>query len=79
MAGYNKDLDKAMFVKTVEVGKDKLGVSVMSYNGKTGKLQLSREEYVAAKGEWMFVKLGRLTKEEAVALLPVIQEAITTM
>jgi hypothetical protein len=79
MAGFNKELDKALFTKSVDVGDNKLTVAVMSYNGKEGKLQISREKLDARTGAMMFMKLGRVTKAELVAILPLIQEAEKVM
>ncbi len=52
--------------------------SIYSYNKGTKKLQLTRENK-NSKGELSFAKLGRLTKEEIEAFLPLIKEACTHM
>ena len=72
---YDASLDKQVFAKNHEVDGTRITVSIYSYNNGAKKLQLSRENQ-NAEGEWRFSKLGRLTKEEAVAVLPLIQEAI---
>jgi len=43
------------------------------------KLQLSRENMNNSSGEYSFAKLGRLTKQEIEAILPLIQKAIEKM
>jgi hypothetical protein len=75
---YNASLDKQLFTKSWESETDKLTVSIYSYNNGQKKLQISRENK-NADGELRFAKLGRLTKEEAQAILPHIQEAIGQM
>ncbi|MFH1127250.1 MAG: hypothetical protein ABIG84_02390 [archaeon] len=72
---FDKNLDKELFSETIEFEKTKISVSVYSYNGGTKKLQISRENKSAA-GEYSFSKLGRLLKEEIVAILPAINKAI---
>jgi hypothetical protein len=72
---YDQSLDKQVFCKTWETDDVRISVSVYSYNGGQKKLQISRENK-NADGELRFAKLGRLTKEEAEAILPLIQLAI---
>lgn len=72
---YDKSLDKELFSKNWEDDGTRVTVSVYSYNGGVKKLQLSRENK-NAEGELRFAKLGRMTKEEAEAILPFITEAI---
>lgn len=79
MAGFDKSLDKELFAKEVEFDGTKVRVAVFSYNENTPKLQLSRENYNATTEEYRFAKLGRLTKEETEAILPLIKEAISSM
>ena len=75
---YDSSLDDTLFSKTWETDSDRLTVSVRSYNQGEKKLQLSRESK-NAQGELRFAKLGRLTREETEAILPLIQEALTNM
>lgn len=75
---YDSNLDKKLFSKEVEAGIGKIIVSVHSYNNGAAKLQLTREN-LDADGNPRFAKLGRLTKEEAQAVIPVIQEALGSM
>ena len=75
---YDSSLDEKLFSKSWEDDDSKISVSVYSYNKGLKKLQISRETK-DAEGEPRFAKLGRLTKEEATAILPLIQEAIGAM
>jgi len=75
---YDKELDKCVFTKTWENENERLTASIYSYNKGTKKLQLTRENK-NSQGEFRFAKLGRLTKEEIEALLPLIKEACTHM
>ncbi|MBU0683546.1 MAG: hypothetical protein ABIH85_07625 [Candidatus Omnitrophota bacterium] len=75
---YNSKLDETLFSKSWENGDDRLTVSVHSYNKGTKKLQLARESK-NAQGELRFAKLGRMTKLETEAVLPLIQEAMQFM
>jgi uncharacterized lipoprotein YehR (DUF1307 family) len=75
---YDSSLDKQLFAKSWEGEGTKITVSVYSYNGGAKKLQISRENQ-NAEGEMRFSKLGRLTKEEAQGILPLIQEAISQL
>lgn len=72
---YDSKLDKQVFAKHWENDTDRITVSIYSYNNGPKKLQISRENK-NAEGELRFTKLGRLTKEEAVAILPLVQEAV---
>lgn len=73
---YDSSLDKQLFVKTWETDDVRISVSVYSYNGGQKKLQISRENK-NDDGELRFAKLGRLTKDEAQGILPLIQEAVS--
>ena len=75
---YDSSLDKQLFTKSWEGEGTKISVSIYSYNNGMKKLQISREN-IGAEGEPRFAKLGRLTKEEAEAVLPMIQEALPQM
>tara|TARA_Y100000310_G_C20697669_1_gene826864 strand:+ start:3388 stop:3624 length:237 start_codon:yes stop_codon:yes gene_type:complete len=76
---YDKTLDKAIFQESAEFETTKVTVSVMSYNEGTPKLQLSRENLDQNSGEWRFSKLGRMFKDEAEKVLPLIQKALEKM
>jgi hypothetical protein len=79
MAGFDKSLDKELFGKEAEFETTKIRVSVMSYNEGRQKIQISRENLNPEDGEWRWSKLGRMTKEEAEKVVPLLQEAIQFM
>ncbi len=72
---YDASLDKQVFAKSHEADGTRITVSIYSYNNGAKKLQMSRENQ-DAEGEWRFSKLGRMTKDEAAAVLPLYQEAL---
>ncbi len=71
---FDKSLDKELFSEQVEFERSRITVAVFAYNGGTPKLQLGRENKLAS-GELSFAKLGRLTKEEVEAILPLVEKA----
>ena len=75
---YDAGLDKQVFSKSHENEDGKITVSVHSYNNGPKKLQIVRENR-DSEGGFRFAKLGRLSKEEAHAVLPLIQEALSSM
>ncbi|MDD5132111.1 MAG: hypothetical protein PHH44_05560 [bacterium] len=75
---YDSSLDQQVFVKELEGEKGKVIVSVYSYNNGPKKLQLSRS-VKNEQGDYSFAKLGRLTKDELQAILPLLQEALAAM
>ena len=75
---YDKELDECVFAKSWENEQERLTASIFSYNQGIKKLQLTRENK-NAKGELRFAKLGRLTKEEIDALVPLINEVRASM
>ena len=75
---YESSLDEQLFSRSWDGEGTKITVSVYSYNQGAKKLQISRENQ-SAEGEFRFTKLGRLTKEEAEGILPLIQEALAQM
>lgn len=79
MAGFDKSLDKELFLKEVKFETTKIKVGVYSYNENTPKLQLLRENLNQDDGSWRFSKLGRMTKEETEKLLPILEEALKNM
>ncbi len=79
MAGFDRSLDKEVFGEEIKFETTKIRVSVMSYNEGTPKLQLARENLNTDDGEWRWSKLGRLTKEETEAVLPIIEKAVSHM
>lgn len=75
---YDNSLDKEIFSKSFESGSSRITVSIYSYNNGKPKLQLSRET-TEGDGNYKFAKLGRLTKEEAEKIMPLMQEALGQM
>lgn len=75
---YDSSLDERLFSKAWEAGTQRLTVSVHSYNKAAKKLQISRENK-DDEDNFKFAKLGRMTKEEIEAVLPLIQEALNYM
>ena len=75
---YDSSLDECIFSKSHEEETGRLTVSVYSYNNGPKKLQISRENR-DSQGDFRFAKLGRMTKEEAQAILPLAQEALKHM
>lgn len=74
MAGFDKSLDNELFSEAVEFDRSRITISVFSYNGGPAKLQITRE-LKSATGDFSWTKLGRLTKEEVDAILPIIDKA----
>lgn len=75
---YDPSLDVAVFKESIDFDGARITVGVFSYNEGQKKLQLSRET-LNANEEWRFAKLGRMTKEEAEQVLPVMKKAIEAM
>ncbi|MBP9854421.1 MAG: hypothetical protein KBD53_06110 [Candidatus Omnitrophica bacterium] len=75
---YDQALDVATFKETKEFEETRITVGVFSYNEGQKKLQLSREN-MNANEEWRFAKLGRMTKEEAQEILPIMAKAVESM
>ncbi|MFH1552658.1 MAG: hypothetical protein ABID83_03355 [Candidatus Omnitrophota bacterium] len=75
---YDSSLDECLFSKSWEADDGRLTVSIYSYNHGTKKVQITREGR-NAQGELRFAKLGRMTKEETEAVLPLIQEALKNL
>jgi len=75
---YDSSLDAQSFTRSWENDTGKIVVSVYSYNNGPKKLQITRE-LQNKEGQPSFAKLGRLSKEEAQGILPLIQEALKVM
>jgi len=75
---YDQSLDVASFKETKDFAETRITVGVFSYNEGTKKLQLSRENQNQNE-EWRFAKLGRMTKDEAQEVIPIMAKAIETM
>ncbi len=76
MAGFDKSLDKEIYGKDISFETTKIRVSLMSYNEAKPKVQISRENLNNESGEWRWSKLGRMTKDETIAIIPVLEEAV---
>lgn len=74
---YDKSLDQELFKESKEFEGTRVNVSVFSYNGGEKKLQLGRENI--SNNDWRFSKLGRMTKEEVEAVVPLISKALEHM
>ncbi len=74
MAAFDKSLDKEVWAESVDFERSVITVAVMCYNEGTPKLQLGRKNK-RADGELSFAKLGRMTKEEVEAVLPLMEKA----
>lgn len=75
---YDASLDEQLFSESWNGQGTKITISVYSYNKGARKLQITRENHTN-EGEYRFTKLGRLTREEAEGILPLIQEALSKM
>ena len=75
---FDPNLDKKLFSEAKEWETTRITVSVQQYNEGEKKLQISRENR-NKEGEWSFAKLGRMFKDEAEAVLPLIKKAIEQM
>ncbi|MEI7998456.1 MAG: hypothetical protein WCH62_03000 [Candidatus Omnitrophota bacterium] len=74
---YDATLDASTFKEVLDFENTRLTVGVFSYNGAPKKLQISRENLI--DGAWSYTKLGRLSKDEAIAVAPILLKAIETM
>ena len=75
---YDQSLDVETFKETKEFEKTRVTVGVFSYNSGAKKLQLSRENMDQSEA-WRFAKLGRLTKQEAQEIIPIMMKAVEKM
>ena len=74
---YDASLDVANFKEMIDFETTRLTVGVFSYNGAPKKLQITRENLI--DGAWSFTKMGRLSKDEAQSVVPLMMKAIATM
>ena len=72
---FDPNLDEKLFTEGMDFEKCRISVSICSYNDGPKKLQISRENK-NAEGELKFAKLGRMTKEEATAVLAMMPKAL---
>lgn len=75
---YDASLDVATFKEVKEFEGSRITVGVYSYNNGPRKLQVGRENQNSS-GEWTFSKLGRMTKDEAQAIIPIMAKAVEQM
>lgn len=75
---YDQTLDVETFKVVKEFPDTRISVGVFSYNGGEKKLQIVRENQDQT-GNWRFTKLGRLNKNEASEILPVLMKAVENM
>lgn len=75
---YDQSLDVETFKETKEFERTRITVGIFSYNGGAKKLQLTRENMDQSEA-WRFAKLGRLTKEEAMEIIPIMLKAAEKM
>jgi len=75
---YDKTLDVESFKEVKEFEDSRITVGVFSYNEGLKKLQVSRENR-NANDEWRFAKLGRMNKEEAQEIVPIMMKATEQM
>lgn len=76
MAGFDKSLDVELFGEDAKFETTKIRVSVMQYNEGMKKVQIARENLDNESGDWRWSKLGRMTKDEAKAVLPLLEKAV---
>ena len=75
---YDKSLDVEIFKEMKEFDGTRITVGVFSYNGGEKKLQVGRENQDSTS-EWRFSKLGRMTKDEAQQVIPIMLKAVEAM
>ncbi|RJP29635.1 MAG: hypothetical protein C4533_01195 [Candidatus Omnitrophota bacterium] len=75
---YDTSLDEQLFQKEWESENTKIVISVHSYNKGAKKLQVTRE-VKDKEGNFIYAKLGRMSKEEVEGIMPLIEEALKKM
>ncbi|MDP3765764.1 MAG: hypothetical protein Q8R04_04575 [Nanoarchaeota archaeon] len=75
---FDKNLDKEIFSETIQFETARITIGVFSYNDGEKKMQISREN-MSQDGQWSFAKLGRLFKDEAEKVIPVMEKALKHM
>ncbi|MFC1691816.1 hypothetical protein ACFL0W_06580 [Nanoarchaeota archaeon] len=76
---FDKNLDNELFSETINFETTRITVGVFAYNDGTPKLQISRENLKVSTQEYTFAKLGRMLKEEAEKVIPIMQKALDHM
>lgn len=75
---YEKTLDVETFKEVKDFADTRITIGVYSYNNGPKKLQIVRENQTQ-EGEWRYTKLGRMTKEEAKEIIPILIKAMESM
>jgi hypothetical protein len=75
---YDPTLDVSTFKEAKEFGESRITVGIFSYNNGAKKLQVTRENK-DPNDEYRFTKLGRMTKEEAQEIVPLMMKALENM
>lgn len=75
---YDQSLDKELFKESKEFDGTRITVGVFQYNEGEKKLQIVRENRTQTD-EWRYAKVGRMTKEEAQEVIPVMSKALEVM
>ena len=75
---FDKNLDKEIFSEMINFETSRITVGIFSYNDGEKKLQISREN-MNQDGEWSFAKLGRMFKDEAEKVIPIMEKALEHM
>lgn len=75
---YDKSLDKKVYSQEWIGERERLTVSVFSYNEGPKKLQVTRENK-DKEGNYRFTRLGRMSTEEVAGVLPFMKEAVDLM
>lgn len=77
--GKKENFERTIFTKTYEGKNWRLVVGVFSYKGAKPKLLLTREHASRKYSNKPFAKLGRLSKEEVLGIMPIMEEALKHM
>lgn len=78
MGSFDKSKDKLVKSETLEFEGMKITVSIHSYDGGDNKMGLSK--LLVKEGEEdKFAKVGRMTKEQAEKVVPVMQKMLEDM
>jgi hypothetical protein len=73
MSVFDESKDKVVESREVLAGEStRVLVQIAAYNGGPNKLQLKRE--TRTKNGWAFAKLGRMSAEEFLAVVPAAME-----
>ncbi len=75
---YDQSLDKEVFKESKEFDGTRITIGVFQYNEGEKKLQLVRENRTQTD-EWRFAKVGRMTKDEAQEVIPLMTKALEHM